>query len=141
MTQHHPLPVIFKKILHKRKVKENGTSYNLTIRMFKQKMDIFSMKIMHQCFMTLPYDGNWKTGNVQWSFRFFKASNQSKFPTLVNDNFIEKFSLLMYWHLQILKVPSAQCLKIAQNVAFSIFFQFWCFPPNFCPIDLSGNTI
>ena len=40
MTQHHPLPVIFKKILHKRKVKENGTSYNLTIRMFKQKMDI-----------------------------------------------------------------------------------------------------
>ena len=65
MTQHHPLSVIFKKILHKRKVKENGTSYNLTIRMFKQKMDIFSMKIMHQCFMTLPYDGNWKTGNVQ----------------------------------------------------------------------------
>ena len=36
----------------------------------------------------------------------------------------------------------AQCFKITQNVAFSIF-QFLAFPTNFCPInsDLSGNTV
>ena len=40
-----------------------------------------------------------------------------------------------------IEIPSSQCLKITQNVAFE--FSILAFSPKFCPIeiDLSDNTV
>ena len=94
-----------------------------------------NMNLLEQCenIASVLYDTSlWKLEDRKcpmW-FSVFQ-SIKSKFPTLLHDNFIERFSLLMYWHLQILKFLLLNKVVFCSRIVLIHFFVLVHFTRNF----------